>query len=277
MRRLPRVRAHRRWLATVIVAPAVVGGLLSASVDWRSLPLVSPERFTGVLLVDGEAYFGHLEDDGTGGDIRLSDVYYFQDAQKGSSGLPLGLVKRGAEAHQPADTMHINRDHVLAIERLGVSSPVVRAIEAERALGHDLGGGLLDRRVVGDASLVSAQRAAVENDLARGFKTGTDTLDKSKELVLKISDAQAAAYRAKGADDLRSVRHAALVALGTATGMSQDAAESYARATESRLDAPSDRIAPLLLAPDLYAIVTRADQLYGQATDAAIKQMTGSQ
>lgn len=274
---MPRVRLNARWLASVIVAPALVGGSLSASVDWRSLPFVSPERFTGVLLVDGQAYFGHLEDDGTGGDIRLSDVYYFQDAQKGSSGLPLGLVKRGSEAHQPADTMHINRDHVLAIERLGPASPVVRAIEVERALGHDTGGSFIERRVAADASLVAAQRAAAENALARGFRTGMDTLERSKELVLKIDDAQASALRAKGADDLRSVRHAALVTLGATLGMTADAAESYARATETRLDTPSLSIAPLLLAPDVFAIVSRADQLYAQAADAAVKQMTGSQ
>lgn len=270
------MQIHPRWLLSVVVVPALVGGLLSASLDLRSLPFLSPERFTGVLLVDGQAYFGHLDDDGTGGDIRLSDVYYFQDAQKGSSGLPLGLVKRGSEAHRPADTMHINRDHVLAIERLVPTSPVVRAIAAERALGHDTGGSFLEHRLVGDAALLAAQRAATENDIARGFKNGTDTLDKSKELVLKISDAQAAAYRAKGADDLRSVRHAALVALGTATGMAQDAAESYARSTETRLDAPSAAIPATLLAPDLFSIVSSADQLYGQAADAAIKQMTGS-
>jgi hypothetical protein len=276
VRRLPLSRTRLRWLLVVIAAPALLGAIASAVVDWRHLPLVSNERFVGVLLVDGEAYFGHLDDDGTGGDIRLSDVYYFEDAQKGSSGLALGLRKRGGEAHQPADTMHINRDHVLAIEALGDASPVVRAIAAQRALGRDVASSFLERRLVGDSLLVDVQRAATENDIARGFRTATQTLDKTKELVLKISEQQAATFRAKGMDDLRTVRHAALVALGTTVGMTDGAAETYAKATEARLDAPNDVIVPTLLAPDLYAIVARADQLYGQATDATVQQMTSA-
>jgi hypothetical protein len=276
VRRLPLSRTRLRWLLVVIAAPALLGAIASAVVDWRHLPLVSNERFVGVLLVDGEAYFGHLDDDGTGGDIRLSDVYYFEDAQKGSSGLALGLRKRGGEAHQPADTMHINRDHVLAVEALGDASPVVRAIAAQRALGRDVASSFLERRLVGDSLLVDVQRAATENDIARGFRTATQTLDKTKDLVLKISEQQAATFRAKGMDDLRTVRHAALVALGTTVGMTEGAAETYAKATEARLDAPNDVIVPTLLAPDLYAIVARADQLYGQATDATVQQMTSA-
>jgi hypothetical protein len=267
---------NRRWLLSVLGAPALLGGVLSAAVDWRDMPFVAGERFAGVLLVDGEAYFGHLDDDGTGGDVRLSDVYYFQDAQKGSSGLALGLVKRGAEAHQPTDQMRINRDHVLAVERLTPSSPVYRAIAAQRALGRDTGGAFFEVRTVGDRRLVDEQRVTVENDLARGFKTGVDTLEKSKELVLKITDAQAAALRAKGVEDLKNVRRAALVTLGTAVGMGQAEAAAYAAAAETRLDTPSDKIPATLLAPDLYAIVARADQLYAQASDAAIQQITSA-
>ena len=276
MRRLRISRARIRRLLVILVAPALVGAFASAVLDWRHLPLIASERFVGVLLVDGEAYFGHLDDDGTGGDIRLSDVYYFEDAQKGSSGLALGLRKRGSEAHQPTDTMHINRDHVLAIEALGDASPVVRAIAAQRALGKDVAGGLLERRLVGDHFLVDLQRAATENDIARGFSSAVQTLDKTKDLVLKINEQEAATLRANGMGDLRSVRRAALVVLGTTLGMTEAAADSYAAATEVRLDAPNNVIVPTLLAPDLYAIVARADQLYGQATDATVQQMTSA-
>ena len=44
------------------------------------------------------------------------------------------MVKRGTEVHQPADGMRIRRDKVLVIERVGLTSPVARAIAAQRSL-----------------------------------------------------------------------------------------------------------------------------------------------
>lgn len=270
-------RLNVRWLVAVIVAPALLGALASSAIDPRALPLVAEERFVGVLLVDGEAYFGHLDDDGTGGDLRLTDVYYFQDAQKGSSGLALGLVKRGSEAHLPTDTMHINRGHVLAVERLSKSSAVVGAIAAERGLGKDRLASPLERRLVADAAALAAQRAAAENALARGYKKAADAIRTAQtELVLPVSAATAADIAAKGVDDLRKVRAAALGALAAAYGMSQGDADVYVLRAAPRLDAPDASTAPLLLAPDLYAVVARADQLYGQASDAAVSAMTKS-
>lgn len=274
MRTLRRLLA-RRWLATRVLVPALLAVVVGANVDFTALPGLSPERFSAVLLVDGQAYFGHLDDNGAGGTVRLSDVYYFVDAQKGSTGMPLGLVKRGAEAHQPTDVMRINRDKVLAVERLAASSQVVAAIAAQRGLGKDTQGGFLERRVVGGSGLLGAQRAATENALARGFKKAADQLRTAlTELVLPVSAETAAQIAAKAAEDLRSVRAAALSALATSYGMSQADADAYVRTTGARLDAPSDGIPATLLAPDLYAIVSRADQLYTQVSDGAITQMT---
>ena len=270
-----RLALGRRWVVTRVVVPALLAVVVGANVDFTALPLVTPERFTAVLLVDGQAYFGHLEDNGAGGTVRLSDIYYFVDAQKTSSGQPLGLVKRGSEAHEPTDAMRINRDKVLAIERLAPTSPVVVAISAQRGLGKDNQAGFGERRLVGDAAVMAAQRASVENALATGFKKAADQLTTAqRELVLPISAAAAAQIVAKSTDDLRSIRAAALGALADAYGMDQAAKDAYIRTTAPRLDAPAATVPAVLLAPDLYTIVARADQLFSQASDSGVTAMT---
>lgn len=117
------------WLIVAIVA-MVVG----ATVDPRALPFTGSEKLSAVFLLDGQAYFGHLEDVPWSDTIGLTDVYYLDDARKTTTDLPVGLLKRGSELHEPADGMRIRRDKVLAIERVGPDSPVARAIEAQRAV-----------------------------------------------------------------------------------------------------------------------------------------------
>jgi hypothetical protein len=118
-----------RWLIVAIVAI-----VLGATVDPRALPFTGSEKLSAVFLLDGQAYFGHLEDVPWSDTIALTDVYYLDDASKTTTDLPVGLLKRGSELHAPADLMRIRRDKVLAIERVGPDSPVARAIEAQRAV-----------------------------------------------------------------------------------------------------------------------------------------------
>jgi hypothetical protein len=118
-----------RWLIVAIVAI-----VLGATVDPRALPFTGSEKLSAVFLLDGEAYFGHLEDVPWSDTIGLTDVYYLEDARKTTTDLPVGLLKRGAELHAPADGMRIRRDKLLAIERVGPDSLVARAIEAQRAV-----------------------------------------------------------------------------------------------------------------------------------------------
>ena len=120
--------------AAWILLPAVVGLLLSMVLDAQALPFSSTERISAVFLLDGQGYFGHLEDVPWSGTITLRDVYYFEDASKVTSDLPLALVKRGSELHQPVDVMRIRRDKVLLVERVGLDSAVAQAISAQRAL-----------------------------------------------------------------------------------------------------------------------------------------------
>src|ERR1700694_4189038 len=124
------LRGTSRW----ILVPVVLGVIVSANVDLRALPFLGPERESAVFLLDGQAYFGHLDDSGEGGTLLLRDSYYLQDAKGAPTNLAVGLVKRGSEPHEPADGLRINRDKVLAVERVGAGSQVANAIAVEREL-----------------------------------------------------------------------------------------------------------------------------------------------
>ena len=120
-------------LSAWIAGAVLVGAILAAMVDPESLPFVGQERISAVFLLDGQAYFGHLDDDPFSDMLVLRDVYYVNDASKVTTDLPIGLVKRGNELHQPADVMYIRRDKVLGIERVTLGSPIGKAIAAQRA------------------------------------------------------------------------------------------------------------------------------------------------
>ena len=128
------LRGWGRWLI-VPLAALVIG----ASVDPAALPFTNQEKIFAVFLLDGQAYFGHLDDPPWSDSVTLSDAYYFGDARKTTTDLQVGLLKRGSELHQPADGMHIRRDKILAIERVGRDSAVAKAIAADRALSRGAG------------------------------------------------------------------------------------------------------------------------------------------
>jgi len=274
-----RVRIAGRWLRWSlpwIVVPALLGVLVSANLDLRSLPLFGPERLSAVLFLDGQAYFGHLDDSGEGGMLVLRDVYYFKNSAGSVTGLPVGLVRRGTEAHEPADGMRINRDRILAVERVGLTSAVGTAIQVDREIAKVSTPVIsLNQVTIGGQSALVSQRVAVEHDLQRAWSAAVDQLKKLNELVLPIGKAEAQAITQKAVDDLRTVRRNALAAVGTSVGMSAADAEAYVRATDPGLDPQTFANEPgVLLAPDLDAIVTRATQLYAQVGDAAAKQLT---
>src|SRR5207247_879630 len=138
-----------------------------------ALPNVGSARYQAVFLSNGQTYFGRFidrigpyvkiekayyiqtnqtDDPSTPPESRLikrgnelhqplpyvliprTAILYFDDARKTTTDLSVGLLKRGTELHAPADGMRIRRDKVLAIERVGLDSPVARAIEAQRAI-----------------------------------------------------------------------------------------------------------------------------------------------
>jgi hypothetical protein len=265
-----------RWGLKWVVLPAAVGVFLSGNVDIRSLPLVGAERLSAVLLLDGQAYFGHLDDSGESGTLVLRDAYYFQNSSSAATNLSVGLVKRGTEAHEPADGMRINRDRVLAIERVGPSSAVARAIDVERQInGATVPAVSLNRPTVAGTDAIAAQRVAAEHAIARAYVASVDQLGKLNDLVLPVSKAQAKTITDQAIADLRAVRLGALTGLGRAVGMNAADADAYARATDPKLEGQSFANEPgLLLAPDINALVARASALYAQVGDAASKQLT---
>jgi len=266
------LRLSARW----VLLPAIAGVFVSSNVDIRSLPLLGPERLSAVLFLDGQAYFGHLDESGESGMLVLRDVYYFKNSGGGPTGLPVGLVRRGTEAHEPADGMRINRDRILAVERVGLTSPVGSAIQVDREIAKVSPPFIsLNTRTVGGQNTLTAQRVAVEHNLQRAWSAAVEQLAKLNELVLPVSKAEAQTITQKALDDLRNVRRAALGAVATKVGMSPADAEAYVRATDPGLEAQTFANEPgVLLAPDLDAIVTRATQLYAQVGDAAAKQLT---
>jgi hypothetical protein len=264
-----------RWSLAWIALPALVGVFVSANVDVRSLPLFGPERMSAVLFLDGQAYFGHLDDSGETGTIVLRDVYYFKNSQGGVTGVPVGLVRRGTEAHEPSDGMRINRERVLAVETVGAGSAVAQAIQVERQLMQTTPGTVsLNRTTVAGPSAIAAQRVAVEHDIARGWTAAVEQLRKLNDLVLPVSEAEAESITEKAVADLRTVRRNALGAVATRLGMSASDADAYVRTTDPLLEGQTFPNEGVLLAPDLDAIVARATELYAQVGDAAAKLLT---
>jgi len=274
-----RVRMAGRWLRSSlrwVAVPALLGILVSANIDIRSLPFFGTERMSAVLFLDGQAYFGHLDDSGESGTLLLRDVYYFKNSEGGPTGVAVGLVRRGTEAHEPADGMRINRDRILAIERVGNTSAVALAVQVERELLQASPGNVsLNRTSVGTASALAAQRVAAEHDIARAFSAAVDQLRKLNDLVLPVSKTEAQTITEKAVADLRTVRRDALTRLANQVGMSAAEVDAYVRATDPLLEGQGFANEPgVLLAPDIDSIVARAAQFYTQVGDAAAKQLT---
>ena len=67
---------------------------LAAVVDVRSLPFVGTERISAVFLTDGQAYFGHLDDNPLTGTLSLRDVYYLGDAKGRGTDYDASVIAR---------------------------------------------------------------------------------------------------------------------------------------------------------------------------------------
>jgi hypothetical protein len=128
------LRSRLRFALLWLALPVAAGVLVATSIDASALPFSGRERLAAVFLLDGQAYFGHLEENALSGTLVLRDVYYFADASKTTADLQIALTKRGSEVHQPVSEMRIRRDKVLVVEHVTLDSPVARAIAAQRAI-----------------------------------------------------------------------------------------------------------------------------------------------
>lgn len=131
---------------------------------------------------------------------------------------------------------------------------------------------------VADRNAVAAQQAVTERDLERGYEQATDHVRQARNLKLAISAAQADTIANKALADLATLRHSALLSVAQLLGATTDASEAYAKSTEQTLDAKRAQtqpsVEPVLLAPRLYAIVSRFNQLAAQLADQAITDLT---
>ena len=166
----------------------------------------------------------------------------------------------------------------------GLVARIVGVVAVLALVAVLVGSGTLARAasgtVVADRAAVAAHQSAAERDIERGYETSTDQVKKARALKLAIGGAQADAIATKALSDLATLRHSALFSMSQVLGATSDAAEAYAKSTEQALDAkrgqPQPSAAPVLLAPRLYAIVTRFDQLATQISDQAVADLTQS-
>ena len=136
----------------------------------------------------------------------------------------------------------------------------------------------LEPTLVADARAMEAQRVAAERGIQRAYAGAVLQVEQSKQLKLAITDQQASDIRTKALGELKTLRHNALVSIAGLPGSGAGDAERYATTTEQKLDAAPvpDRTstAPVLLAPRLYAIVQRMDEISPQLTDKALRDLT---
>jgi len=82
---------------------------------------------TAVFLTNGQVYFGFMSDQNEQY-ITLSNIFYIKSTDTSSDTNKLTLVKLGSEVYGPEDSMKINRDHVLYLEKMKEHSKIADAI-----------------------------------------------------------------------------------------------------------------------------------------------------
>jgi hypothetical protein len=176
------------------------------------------------------------------------------------------------------------RPQSVLIVPLGLVARILVAFAVLAALAALMASGIITRAAggitVADPTTIAAHQAAAERDLDRGYEAATDQVRKARSLKLAIGAQQADAIANRALADLATLRHSALLSLAQSVGMNADAAEAYARSTEQALDAkrgqPQASLPPVLLAPRLYAIVSRFNAIATQLSDQATADLTQS-
>jgi len=89
------------------------------------------DQYYAVLLTNGQAYFGKLENLNSQYPV-LRDIYYIQSQVNQQTNQPTNtLIKRGNEWHKP-DRMILNRDHILFIEPVSKDSQMAKLIDEDK-------------------------------------------------------------------------------------------------------------------------------------------------
>ncbi len=126
-------RINEHWLKRVVMIMAAVAVLaaLYFVLTGRDEKQATAGQWYALKLVNGEIYYGQVED--TAADpVIVNNVYYNYDQQQGNKEPSeignLRLVKRGQETHGPAGSMDIVRAQILYLEPLKDDSKVLEAI-----------------------------------------------------------------------------------------------------------------------------------------------------
>jgi hypothetical protein len=135
-----------------------------------------------------------------------------------------------------------------------------------------------DPSTVASAPILATHQAAAERDVERAYEQSVTQVRKVRALNLAIGAPQADAIATKALSELAALRHSAFVTIGELLSMTVADRDSYATATEQRFNqspltsqpAPS----PVLLAPRLYAIVSRMSEVATQISDKATTDLT---
>ena len=123
-----RTRGRAEWLVAALVVIVAVGSTIVAVRGW---PLGGRVRFEtpyqAVLLANGQAYFGRLENIGSSYPV-LKEVYYVQtQVHPETKQVTNTLVRRGGELHGPDRTV-LNASQIVLIEPVAENSQIAKLI-----------------------------------------------------------------------------------------------------------------------------------------------------
>jgi hypothetical protein len=113
------------WTLAGLLVAVAAGLHIFHSIHGSSVRFGTP--YQAVLLTNGSAYFGHLQDYGSSHPV-LTDVFYVvSQTNPENKQVSNVLVKRGKELHEP-DRMYLNPSQILFVETVGTNSKVAQLI-----------------------------------------------------------------------------------------------------------------------------------------------------
>jgi hypothetical protein len=123
-------------VAIVLLCVLVLAELVQAwhALHTNRLPIGGARNsLCSVLLVNGQMYYGTLQEADSGG-VKISDVYYVRSNSQTAGASPNNqlISRRKADWHAP-EWMVIPADKILFIERVGAKSQVATLIDQDRA------------------------------------------------------------------------------------------------------------------------------------------------
>lgn len=143
-------------IAVVVLVVVLVSGMFFVKdMEKTELVTIDGDKYYAVFLSNGQVYFGHLKNYNTASP-ELSDIYYLQlaqspqasgeqnneegqegevleqSAQNSEQNKGLTLIKLGEELHGPEDSMVLNKEQILFIEKLKDDGQVAEAIKKHK-------------------------------------------------------------------------------------------------------------------------------------------------